>query len=175
MALSRQQKEDSVAKVRELLDSSKMTVFVRYSGSTVKDMQLLRSQARESGTQIMVIKNRLFKQALHSTEKLSNVGTDSLSGQLLYAFNEGDEAAPAQNLAVFAKNNPQIEFVGGISGDGQLLSAEEVKQLAALPSKDQLKAQFITVVQAPVSSLVGVMAANVRSVMNVLNARAESI
>lgn len=175
MALSREKKDAAVGEITELLANSKMTVFASYGGTTVKQMQELRSQAKDSGTAIKVVKNRLFKKALADSESLKHLAETKLTGQLLYSFNSGDEVAPAQNLAAFARENPQIEFVGAITEDGQLLSADDVKALAALPSKDQLRGQLIAMFNAPASGLVNTLAANVRGVLNVLNARAENL
>lgn len=175
MALSRQKKEDTVSEVQDLLKKSRITVFARYEGTPVQSMQELRSQAKDSGTTVRVVKNRLFKQALAATESLNGISTDSLKGQLVYAFNDSDEVAPAQNLAAFAKTNPQIEFVGAITVDGQLLDAEDVKSLASLPTKDQLRAQFLATISSPFSGVANVLAGNIRGVLNVLNARAESV
>lgn len=173
MALSKDRKADVVNQVSELLDSSKMTVFATYSGTSVKSMQQLRRQSKDNGTVVKVVKNRLFKQALTANTKFKDIDTAGLSGQLLYAFNSSDEAAPAQDLAAFAKEENQIEFVGAINADGQLLSADEVKTLASLPGKDQLRAQLVGTLCAPIGGFVNVVAGNMRSVLNVLNARAE--
>lgn len=175
MALSRGKKESTVAEVGSLLAGSKLTVFARYQGIPVKPMQQLRDIAKGSGTSIRVIKNRLFKKALGSVENLKHVDVGELKGQLLYAFNQSDEVAPAQNLAAFARANPQIEFVGAITFDGQILSAEEVKALAELPSKEQLHSQLIAVIGAPLQGFTGVMIANARGVLTVLKARASSL
>ena len=175
MALTRQKKEDTVSEVQALLAGSKLTVFARYQGTTVKDMQQLRAQARENGTAVRVIKNRLFAKAATSVDSLSSADIGSLKGQLLYAFNASDEVAPAQNLAEFAKTNPQLEFVGGITQDGQLLSADDVKSLAALPGKQQLRGQLVGLIASPLSGFTTVLAGNIRGVLNVLDARAESL
>jgi len=175
MALSKEKKAEVVGEVKELLDSSKMTVFAKYSGTTVKSMQQLRSQSKESGTVVKVVKNRLFKQALTQSGKFQGLDFSDLNGQLLYAFNSEDEVAPAQNLANFAKTETQIEFVGGLNADGQLLSAEDIKVLASLPTKDQLRAQLVGTIGAPISGFVNVLAGNVRGVLNVLNARADQL
>ena len=175
MALSRQKKEETVQDVSELLSRSKLTVFAHYQGTPVQAMQELRAQSKDSGTTVRVIKNRLFKQALGLSDKLKGVDTESLKGQLLYAFNESDEVAPAQNLAAFQKTNPQIEFVGALTADGQLLAADDVKALASLPTKDQLRAQLIATISSPFSGFANVLAGNVRGVFNVLNARADSL
>jgi large subunit ribosomal protein L10 len=173
MALSRDKKAEVVSEVADLLGRSKMTVLAKYSGTSVKAMQELRRQSRDNGTTVKVVKNRLFRQALSGNDKFKDVDLEGLSGQLIYAFNTDDEVAPAQNLATFAKDQPQIEFVGGINADGQFLSAEDIKVLASLPSKDQLRAQLIGTINAPASGLVSVLAANIRGLLNVLNAKAE--
>lgn len=175
MALSKQKKQETVGEAKELLASSKMTVFARYQGTPVHALQDLRSQAKNSGTVVRVIKNRLFKKALAETPNFEELEAEVIRGQLLYAFNEADEVAPAQNLAAFAKTNPQIEFVGAITEDGQLLSAEDVKSLAALPTKDQLRAHLVATINSPMSGVVNAIAGNIRGMLNVLNARSQSL
>jgi large subunit ribosomal protein L10 len=107
--------------------------------------------------------------------KFADTDTSLLSGQLMYVFNSEDEVAPAQVVANFAKNEPQIEFVGAISADGSLLSTQDVKALASLPSKEQLRAQLVGTIAGPLSGFVNVMSGNVRGVLNVLNARADQL
>lgn len=175
MALSKEQKQQVIDELTELLTSSKLTVAATYQGTGVKQMQELRAQARDNGTTIKVVKNRLVKKAIESVEDIKDVDTSSFEGQLLYAFNADDEVAPAQVLANFAKKNPQITFVAAISEDGNVLAAEDVKALADLPSKDQLRAQLVGTIAAPLSGFVNVLSGNVRGVLNVLNARAEAI
>lgn len=175
MALSKDKKQSVVEEASRLLADSKLTVIAQYQGTPVKQMQQLRRDAAQEGTTLRVIKNRLFKKALQSSEALKSVDTSAMVGQLLYAFNATDEVAPARSLAEFAKANPQIQFVAGITQEGQLLDAEAVKALASLPTKAVLRAQLIGTIQAPVSSFVNVLAGNVRGVMNVLNARADML
>jgi large subunit ribosomal protein L10 len=175
MALSKDKKKEVVAEVTQLLDSAKLTVVAIYPGTSVQAMQKLRRDARENGTKVQVIKNRLFKQALAASEHFKDVDPDLLKGQLLYAFNAEDEVAPAQSLATFAKEQPQIQFVAGLSADGSVLSAADVQMLASLPTKDQLRGQLVGIIASPLSGLVGTMNANLRSVLNVLEARSESI
>lgn len=174
MALNKEQKQQVVEDVSKFLADSKLTVVAKYQGTSVKSLQQLRREARQNGTQIKVIKNRLFKKALAANTQLSQIDTGHFSGQLLYAFNHQDELAPAQSLAAFAKTEPQIEFVGAITAEGQFLGAADVKALAALPSKDQLRSMLVGTLAAPVSGMVGVLQANLRGVLNVLSARAET-
>lgn len=175
MALTKDKKYEIVSEVATLLDTSKLTVIAKYSGTSVTSMQALRAQAKDNGTQVKVVKNRLFKLALSKNDKFKQIDVTELTGQLLYAFNKDDEVAPAQTLAAFAKTEPQIQFIGGINGDGQLFSADDVKALAALPSKEQLRSRLVGTIAAPLSGFVNVMAGNVRGVLNVLNARSEQL
>jgi large subunit ribosomal protein L10 len=175
MALSKEKKAEVVSEVGELLAKSKLTVVAKYPGTSVKAMQSLRHEARQNGTTVKVIKNRLFKLALGANPTLKKVDSSTLSGQLLYAFNAEDEVAPAQSLANFAKTEPQLQFVGAISAEGQFLPAEDVKALASLPSKDQLRGLAVGTIAAPLSGFVNVLAGNVRGILNVLNARSQQL
>lgn len=174
MALTRDKKAQIVSDMEKLLADSKLTVVAKYQGTSVKAMQQLRSSAASDGTMLHVVKNRLFKKALSSNSTLKDIDTSNLRGQLLYAFNSGDEVAPARNLADFAKTNPQIEFLAAFTADGQLLGVDLVKDLASLPTKDILWAQLIGTINAPASGFVNVLAGNIRGFMNVLNAKADS-
>ena len=175
MALTKDKKREVVDEVSKLLQSSKLTVVTKYQGTTVKALQTLRKEARKSDTHVQVIKNRLVIKALQQSETLKSVDTKSLQDMLLYAFNPVDEAAPAQCIAQFAKQNPSLEFVGAITADGMFMSADDVKALALLPGKDQLRAILAGTLSAPLTGFVNVLLGNIRGVLNVLNARAESL
>ena len=175
MALTKDKKHEVVKEVSELFDTSKLTVVTAYRGTPVKALQTLRRQGRDNGTVIKVIKNRLVIKALESSDKFKSTDMSELEGMLMYAFNSQDEVAPAQAIATFAKTQPTLEFVGAFTADGLFMSAEDVKALAALPGKEQLRAMLAGTIGAPLSGFVNVMAGNVRGVLNVLSARAESI
>jgi large subunit ribosomal protein L10 len=175
MALTRDKKKEIVDEVSALLNGSKMTVIAAYPGTDVKAMQALRHLARENGTIVRVVKNRLVVKALEADDKFENINKAHLVGQLLYAFNSDDEVAPAQNLASFAKTNPTLEFIGAITADGTFIEAADVKALASLPGKEQLKAQLVGAIAAPLSGFASVLSGNLRSVLNALGARSEAI
>ena len=173
MALSREKKETVVEEVARLLADSKLTVVASYSGTSVVAMQELRKHARNSETTVRVVKNRLAKAAIAKNDNLKGINTAFLSGQLMYAFNSQDEVAPAQSLAQFAKSESQIKFVGPISADGTVLPADEVQLLANLPTKQQLRGQLAGLIESPLRGFTTVIEANLRSVINVLSARAQ--
>ena len=172
MALTREKKESVVAEVADLLSTSKMTVVAQYQGTTVKALQGLRRKARDNGTQVKIAKNRLVRQALKQVEDLKDVDASTLEGMLLYAFNANDEVAPAQVLADFAKANPSIVFTGAISADGKFLTADEVKALAALPSKNELIAQVIATLTAPLNDITNGLSGNLHALLDGVAAKA---
>lgn len=175
MALSREKKKQLIDEVATLLADSKLIVAAQYEGTSVKALQQLRQQAKSSNTTIKVVKNRLFKKALGEQTRFKEVDSSSFKGQLLYAFNSDDEVAPAQSLANFAKTEPQVEFVTALTADGQILGVDELKTLASLPTKEQLRAQLVGTISAPVSGFVNVLSGNVRGILNVLSARVKSL
>jgi len=172
MALTKDQKNQVVSDVAELLASSKMTVVAAYPGTTVKAIQQLRRDASENGTAIRVIKNRLVIKAVQQNDNLKDVDVSALNGQLLYAFNSEDEVAPAQALANFAKTNPSIVFVGAISAEGKFLSADDVKALATLPGKEQLIAQVVATLLSPVNDVTNALSGNLHALLDGVEAKA---
>lgn len=175
MAISRNQKNDQVAKLSDLLGSARLTAFARYANLSVADLQELRRAAREANVSIKVVKNRLVRVAMQQHDVLKDTDTGLLEGQLLYAFSSEDEVAPAQALAKFAKTHEALKLAGGFSADGTTLGEADINALAALPTKDQLRGQLAGTIAAPLSGFVNVMAGNVRGVLNVLSARADTL
>lgn len=172
MALSKTQKNDVVAELSDLLSSSKMTVVAKYQGTTVKALQQLRREARDNGTKVKVVKNRLVIKALQQNDTLKTADTSALEGMLLYAFNADDEVAPAQALHNFAKANPTLEFVGAIDAAGTFMGAEDVKALAVLPGKDQLIAEAIAMLLSPVHDVTNALSGNLHALLDGVEAKA---
>jgi large subunit ribosomal protein L10 len=173
MALTKAQKNEIVSEVADLLSKSKMTIVAKYQGTTVKALQQLRRDARENGTKVKVVKNRLVIQAIKSVKELENTDTSDLEGMLLYAFNDQDEVSAAQILNTFAKKNPTLEFVGGIDTDGNFISSTDVKALAGLPSKNQLLAGLVYTLNAPVNNVMSSLSGNLHGLLDGLATKAK--
>lgn len=174
MALLKAKKNEVVSEVSELLSNSKLTVITAYQGTTVKALQELRREAKQNGTTLKVVKNRLVIKAIQANDKLKDVDTSTLNGMLLYAFNSEDEVAPAQTLANFAKKQPTLQFVGAISADGVFMTADEVKNLATLPSKPQLIAQVLATLESPLNDVMSGLSGNLHALLDGIEAKASN-
>lgn len=172
MALTKDKKQAVIDEVSSLLADSKMTVVAAYQGTPVKAMQSLRRSGRDNGTVLKVVKNRLVIKAIQGNDTLKNADTSALNGMLLYAFNNQDEVAPAKVLAEFAKDQPTIQFVGGISAEGKFVSAEEMKALSALPSKNELIASVVATLLSPVNDVTSGLSGNLHALLDGVEAKA---
>ena len=166
MAISKDKKNTLVADLTELLSTSKMTVYARYQGLTVAELQELRKNARENGVKIKVVKNRLVKVAMDSVAVYKDTDTTGLTGQLLYAVSDSDEVAPAKVLAEFAKTHDILQIAGGFNDSGNALSDADVKALAALPSKNELIAQVVANLLSPLGESVSGLANGVSEIVS---------
>jgi large subunit ribosomal protein L10 len=155
MALNYQEKEAVVAEVAAELKEAQTVVLAEYLGVTVGSMTQLRKQAREQGVYLRVLKNTLAQIAVKGTpfEALAS----DMKGPLIYGISQDPVAAP-KVLNDFAKTNDKIVLKTGVY-NGQLLSEAEVKELASIPSKDELLSKLLYVMQAPVSGFARCLAA----------------
>lgn len=172
MAISKDKKTQLVADLTELLSGSKMTVFAKYQGLTVAELQELRRAARENGVQIKVVKNRLVRVAMGEIAVYKDTDTSGLTGQLLYAVSDSDEVMPAKVLAEFAKTHQALAIAGGFNDTGTALSDAEVNALASLPSKNELIAQVVAQLLSPVTDSVSGLANGVSDIVSGLEAKA---
>ncbi len=174
MAISRDKKNELVAELTELLTNAKTTAFAAYQGLSVADLQVLRAQAREAGVTIKVVKNRLVRVALENIDTFKDLDTSTLNGQLLYALSSEDEVIPAKILADFAKTHDALVIAGGISAESGLMSADDVKALAALPSKSQLIAEVVAQLLSPVHDVTNALSGNLHALLDGVEAKATS-
>lgn len=175
MAITRDKKNTLVSELAELFASAKSAVGATYTGLTVADMQELRALARENNVVIKVTKNRLVRVALGQNDKFKTADTSLLTGQLIYAFSSEDEVAPAQVMAKFAKQHPELKLVAGFDGSGVSLDTSTVNALASLPTKDQLRGQLVSVIAAPLSGFLSVASGTQRGFAQVLSQRAKAL
>ena len=172
MAISRDKKHALVTEFSTILGSSKMTVAAKYDGTSVADLQALRRAAREVGVSVKVIKNRLVLTSMAQTKGFEKTDTTPLIGQLLYAYSNEDEVAPAQVIDKFSKNVPTLELVAGYDNSGTALDTAAVKALAGLPSKNQLVAEVVAQLLSPVHDVTNALSGNLHALLDGVEAKA---
>ncbi|KAB7704597.1 50S ribosomal protein L10 [Bacillus aerolatus] len=141
-----EQKKQLVNDIADKFKNSASTVVVDYRGLTVSQVTELRKQLREAGVEFKVYKNTLTRRAAETAE-ISGLD-EFLTGPNAVAFSTEDVIAPAKILNSFAKENEALEIKAGVL-EGNLVSAEEVKALAELPSREGLLSMLLSVLQAP--------------------------
>lgn len=173
MAISRDKKQTLVKELGQLVTDAKAVAVATYTGLGVKDFQSFRALARENNLTVKVVKNRLVKVVLKDDKRFKEANLDDFKGQLLYVFSNEDEVLPAQILAKFAKEHPEIQLVAGWSADGAVQDQATVTALASLPTKDQLKGQLVGVLAAPLRNMMLVMNGAQAGFARVLSQKAE--
>lgn len=172
MAISKDKKQALVSELSELFAAAKGTAVAKYQGISVAELQDLRKNAREAGVTIKVVKNRLVRVAMGDDKTYKAADTSALVGQLLYAFSSDDEVMPAKVLNEFSKTHPSLELVAGFSGEGLTQSADDVKALASLPSKNQLVAEVVAQLLSPVHDVTNALSGNLHALLDGVEAKA---
>lgn len=172
MPVSREEKEQQVARLTEQFSSSEVIVWADYRGLTMPRLTELRRALRPHQAEFHIVKNTLAELALQRAGL--PVSEEMLSGPTAMSVLSGDIAAAARALTEFAAANRELVIKGGQARQ-RLLSAEEVSNLAALPSREVLLGQVLGGLNAPVAGLVNVLAGTVRSLLNVLQAQARKL
>jgi len=146
-----EQKKQVVSEITEKLRSAKSVVLVEYKGLTVEKATELRNKCRAAGVEYKVYKNTLMRFAF---EELGYKGiTASLEGPNAIAMSFEDEVSAAKVTNDFAKtSNETVVLKAGIA-EGRVLSADEVKSLASVPSREILLGQLAGVLQGNIRNL----------------------
>lgn len=167
MAKSKAQKQDIVKALGSKIAGSQAVFVIAPQAINPNEAAELKIKLAEIGGEYHVIKNTLFKIALKEAG-LSEL--DTLENGQNAAIFVGEQSPEAAKIVKnFIKDSEKAEFRGGYL-EGKSLSAQQVEALADLPSREQLIAQVIGTMNAPISGLVNVLAGNVRSIINVVDA-----
>jgi len=171
LAITKQRKEELVAKYAEQLQRSNAVFLTQYQGLTANEMNSLRNKLREADSSFTIVKNTLMKRVLANAE-LGGID-DLFEGPVGVSFVHGAPPPVAKVLVEFAKDTKILEVKGGLLGN-VFLSKDAVKDLAELPPLDVLRAQLLGLISVPATQLAGVVASSVRQVVNVVHAYADS-
>lgn len=158
-------KEEIVKKLAEKLKSARSIVLTDYSGLDVASFSDVKNQLEKDDAEFTVVKNTLLNLAANKAGV--EIPTKALKGSTAVVLAYGDEITPIKDLAKFEKQyekpTPKIGFLGK-----DLLSVEKIRQLAILPSKDELKAKVVGALNSPIYGLVSVLNGNLKNLVYVL-------
>ena len=143
-------KQQVVTEIADKLRESKSTIVVDYRGLTVSEATELRKNLREAGVEFKVYKNSLTRRAAESAEMAEL--NEFLTGPNAIAFSNEDVVAPAKVLNDFATKHEALEIKAGVI-EGKLVTLDEVKAIATLPSREGLLSMLLSVLQAPIRNL----------------------
>jgi len=166
MAVTREKKSEQIDKLSKELQAVSSLVVTTYTKLTVAQDYELRKTLRSSGAKYAVVKNTLAERAAKGT-KAEGVLKD-LSGVTSIAYTAGDPVALAKALSKYAKDNPEFTFKAGVV-EGRVISIDEIKALATMPSKEEIYAKLLFLINAPAQRLVTAMNAVGRNLAVVVN------
>ena len=171
MAISRQKKEEILTAFKDSLSKGKIVVFVNFQDMNVADITDLRNMLRQEGGSMQVLKKTLIQRVLDE----QNIALDarSFEGEVAAVFGFEDEVGVVKVLDKFAKATKRPEFRAGIMGS-TLLSDVELKQLASIPSREELLAKAVGSMAAPMTGIVNVFVGTMRNLVYALHAIGES-
>ncbi len=152
----RTQKVATVDAVKERVDSTSTAVVTEYRGLTVAEISSLRKELKKADAEYKVLKNTLVRRAIEGTPS-EPLGA-FLEGPTAIAWVKGDVSAVAKILRDFSKTTPTLVLKGGVL-DGKTLSANDLKALADLPSREVLLAQLAGLLASPMRQMAGLLKA----------------
>ena len=167
MPSTRKEREETVSALTQEFEGVRGLVVAGYVGVKTPELNELRGKLRPLNVRCIIVKNTLAKIAL------KNKGIDGgfgnfFEGQSALLIQKGDPLASLKVIVEFAKAHGNYKIRAGYL-DGTVMTADQVKVVAALPSKNQLLAQLLGALQGPLSRFGQTLSAPLRALANVLN------
>lgn len=170
MARTRSEKKETVQTYQDGLATAPHAFLVGFKGITVPQVTDLRDRVREHGGQYEVVKNTLALIAIKD-QPMGDL-SDHFTGPTAVAYTGEDVVGLAKALTEFRKEVPAIEFKAGLV-DGKAVSTDELEDIAKMPSREELMAKLLFLLQSPVTRFARVLNALTRDFVVVLNQIAE--
>ena len=167
--MDRAAKRALVATLHDALKDQGVIVVARNDGLVAAQSADFRGRVKAAGGTVKVAKNKLAALALDGTDCVGIKGL--LKGPTILAYSK-DPIAAAKSAVAYSKENEKLVVLGGAMGK-TMLSANDVKALAELPSLDELRAQFLGVLNAPASKFVRTLNEPASALARLMSAKAE--
>jgi large subunit ribosomal protein L10 len=173
MALTKQQKQEQIAQLTELMKKSQSVAFASYTDISVADQTQIRNELREGGAELKVAKKTLL--ALAAKEAgFEGFSTDMLDGQIVAAFSYEEPTTGPQVLKKAGKTLKSIKLQAGLF-EGKALAKAQVQELADLPPREVLLAKLMGSMMSPLSGFVGVGSNVISGFVRVLDGHRENL
>ena len=152
--MAKPEKEKKVNEINEMLESAQGIYLADYQGLNVEQISDLRNKLREASVTFKVVKNTLARRSVDQAGL--NDLKEYLTGPTAMAFCLADPVLGAKILSDFKKQNEKFEIKGCVF-DNQIYDKDYIDKIANLPSAEQIKAQAVGMISAPLRSMVGVL------------------
>jgi len=171
--LPTEKKVQTVTELTEVLSRSKVVIGTEYRGLRVSEITALRRQLREGGIEMHVIKNTLFRRAAQAA------GMPEMSplaeGPTALVIGFDDPIAPVKTLVEYQRTARNAFVARSAYLDGVIYAGSRLVELATLPPRDTLIAEFAGALQSPIANFVGLLQATVQEFSGLLSARVEQM
>lgn len=151
--------------LKKNLDKKNNIFVLNYSGVASPVMSDLRKELKRQGACMVVVRNAIVKRALKEI-KLDKLDA-AVSGPMAFVYSDSDATGVSKTLVKFVKDHESSQLSGGVLQQN-ILSVDEIKRLAALPSREILLSMLLSAIQSPLSSLAYVLSAKTRELLYVL-------
>lgn len=169
--LTREQKHEQSDQLRGALNEVSTLFLLENTGLNVNDVNVLRSEIRNTEGTYKVVKNTVVKLAVEGTDL--EVISPYLKGPKTLAFTGGDAVSLAKVLKAFIKDHPELSIQRAYM-DGQLLDAKDAAKIADLPSRDELISKLLYVLQSPIRRLAVALNSPIQQLATAVDQIAES-
>lgn len=159
-----------MAELKEKFARAKSVAFGQYAGMSVEQLSAMRKEMRAANVEFKVAKKTLMKIA--AKEQGVEIPDDLMPGTIGAILSYGDQVSGPKIVSKFAKKIEVLKLVGGMM-DGKTLSLKDVKVLAELPSREELLAKFMSMLNAPLQNFHGAISAPVSSFARATKAYAD--
>jgi len=172
--MKREQKAETIDSLQAHISECNIGILTDYRGLSVSEISDLRRKLKEANIDYTVVKNTLARFAAERSgmEELTTL----FKGPVAVAFGYGEAVEPAKILAEYIRSgvNENFSIKGGFLKD-KILTADEVKTLSTLPSREVLIAKVVGGMQSPIYGLVNCLAGPLRGFMGILQARIQQL
>lgn len=165
-----QLKKETVSQFEKEVKEAKGLIVTSFKGLKTTEFNEIRAKIRPMQSEYRVIKNSLTRIAL------KNAGyadlAEALKGPSAVVIERGDAMGTIKAFFEFAKTHENVKVTGGAL-EGKVLSGDQLKSIASLPSREALLSQLLSVLQGPITNLVSVLQAPIRDLVSVLDQAAK--